>query len=143
MLFLGLGYGRHDPSFNNIPNFTILKIAQAAYDAYNAGAAIVHLHARDKSGASSDDPKIFSEINTFVRAKSPIIIQNSIAPATRADTVVEKGIRLLTEAEVLPDMGSLDCTLICVKWKNTNQIYQWTRDFLLNTAKLKWQPDSA
>lgn len=112
------------------------EIAQAAYDAYNAGASIVHIHARDKNGASSDDPKIISEINTLVRAKAPLILQNSTAPATRAGTRVEDGIRLLTEAEVLPEMASIDCTLICVKWKETNQIYQWTRDFLLNTAKL-------
>jgi len=112
------------------------EIAQAAYEAYNAGASIVHIHARDKNGASSDDPRIFSEINTLVRAKCPIIIQDSTAPATRPGTVVEDGIRLLTEAEVLPEMCSLDCTLICVKWKDTNQIYQWTRDFLLDTAKI-------
>lgn len=112
------------------------EIAQAAYDAYNAGAAIVHLHARDKNGASSDEPKVFSEINTLVRAKSPVIIQNSTAPAARAGSVAEDGLRLLTEAEVLPEMCSLDCSLICTKWKNLNLIHQWTRDFLLKGAKL-------
>jgi len=112
------------------------EIAQAAYDAYNAGAAIVHIHARDKSGASSDDPKIFSEINTLVRAKSPIILQNTTSPAAREGAVAENGLRLLYEAEVLPEMCSLDCTLICTRWKNLNLIYEWTREFLLNTAKL-------
>ena len=112
------------------------EIAQAAYEAYNAGASVVHIHARDKNGASSDDPKIFSEINTLVRAKSPVIIQNSTAPAARDGSLAENGIRLLTEAEVLPEMCSLDCSLICVRWKDTNTIYQWTREFLLNTAKL-------
>ena len=42
----------------------------------------------------------------------------------------------MTEAEVLPEMCSLDCTLICVKWKTLNLIHEWTRDFMLNAAKL-------
>ena len=58
------------------------EIITSAYDCYNAGAAIVHIHARDKAGNSSNDPNIFAEINTGVRAKCPIIIQNSTAPAT-------------------------------------------------------------
>lgn len=112
------------------------EIAQAAYDSYNAGAAIVHLHARDKSGASTNDPKIISEINTLVRSKSLIIIQNSTAPATREGSVAEDGLRLLNEAEVLPEMCSLDCSLICTKWKTFNLIYEWTREFMLKAAKL-------
>jgi 3-keto-5-aminohexanoate cleavage enzyme len=112
------------------------EIAQAAYDCYNAGAAIVHIHARDKNGASSDDPKIFSEINTLVRAKSPIIIQNTTSPAARKGAIAEYGLRLLYEAEVLPEMCSLDCSLICTIWKDLNLIYEWTREFMLNTAKL-------
>jgi 3-keto-5-aminohexanoate cleavage enzyme len=112
------------------------EIAQASYDCYNAGAAIVHLHARDKNGASSDDPNIFSEINSLVRAKSSVIIQDSTAPATREGLVVESGIRLLTEAEVLPEMCSLDCTLLCLKLNNFNNIYKWTRDFIMSSAKL-------
>ena len=68
------------------------EIAQAAYDCYNAGAAIVHIHARDKSGAASNDPKIFSEINTLVRAKSPIITQNSTASAPYEGMLVEDGL---------------------------------------------------
>lgn len=112
------------------------EIAQAANDAYNAGASIVHIHARDKDGASSDDPKIFSEINTLIRAKCPIIIQNSTAPATRPGSVADDGIRLLTEGEVLPEMCSLDCSLIYSKWQTLEWFYQWTRDWLVKAAGL-------
>jgi 3-keto-5-aminohexanoate cleavage enzyme len=48
-----------------------------AYDCYNAGTAIVHLHARDKQGRSIGDTEIFKEINAGVRAKCPVIIQNT------------------------------------------------------------------
>lgn len=112
------------------------EIAQAAYECYNAGAAIVHLHARDKNGKATNDPQIFSEINTLVRAKSPVIIQDSTASAPHEGMRVEEGIQLLTEGEVLPEMCSLDCTLISVKWRNLNLIHDWTRDYLLKTAQL-------
>jgi 3-keto-5-aminohexanoate cleavage enzyme len=53
------------------------EIIKDAYDCYNAGASIVHLHARDKEGRSIGDTEIFKEINAGVRAKCPIIIQNT------------------------------------------------------------------
>lgn len=53
------------------------EIIKDAYDCFNAGAAIVHLHARDKEGRSIGDTEIFKEINAGVRAKCPVIIQNT------------------------------------------------------------------
>jgi 3-keto-5-aminohexanoate cleavage enzyme len=53
------------------------EIIKDACDCYNAGAAIVHLHARDKEGMSIGGTRIFKEINAGVRAKCPIIIQNT------------------------------------------------------------------
>jgi 3-keto-5-aminohexanoate cleavage enzyme len=53
------------------------EIIKDAYDCYNAGSAIVHLHARDKQGLSIGGTDIFKEINAGVRAKCSIIIQNT------------------------------------------------------------------
>ncbi len=53
------------------------EIIGAAYDCYNAGAAIVHLHARDRQGTGVADPAIFRELNQGVRAKCPVVIQNT------------------------------------------------------------------
>ena len=41
----------------NIP-LTPEEIAASAYDCYNAGAAIIHIHARDQEGLSTNDPKV-------------------------------------------------------------------------------------
>ncbi|MBN1631228.1 MAG: 3-keto-5-aminohexanoate cleavage protein, partial [Thermoleophilia bacterium] len=65
------------------------EIISSAYDCYNAGAAIIHIHARDKEGNSSNDPNIFAEINTGLRAKCPVIIQNSTAPATKPGSTAD------------------------------------------------------
>ncbi|QIB67862.1 3-keto-5-aminohexanoate cleavage protein [Aminipila butyrica] len=112
------------------------EIAQAAYECYNAGAAIVHLHARDKEGISSNDPKIYSEINSQIKAKCSIITQNSTAPANRPGSAAEDGMALLYAEDVfLPDMCSLDCSLIATSWKDRTFIYEWTRDFLIKSAQ--------
>ena len=41
----------------NLP-ITPQEIADSAYDCYNAGTAVVHIHARDKEGVSTNDPSV-------------------------------------------------------------------------------------
>lgn len=134
--FTGAFHGKDaNPNLPEQPD----EIAQAAHDAYNAGASIAHLHARDKNGVSSNDPKIFTEINSKVRAKCPIILQNSTAPANVPGAVAEDGLALLyadPKQVMLPEMCSLDCSLIGTTWAGRTFIYEWTRDFLKKAAKL-------
>jgi 3-keto-5-aminohexanoate cleavage enzyme len=113
------------------------EIISSAYDAYNAGAAIVHVHARDKAGNSCNEPEIFAEINTGIRAKCPIIIQNSTAPATKPDSEADDGVALLDmkDKSCLPEMCSLDCSLITTVWGDLSFIYRWERAWLLKNAK--------
>ncbi|MBQ8663447.1 MAG: 3-keto-5-aminohexanoate cleavage protein [Eubacterium sp.] len=123
------------------------EIAQAAYECYNAGASIVHLHARDKNGINVTDPKIFSEINSKIRAKCPIITQDSTAPATRPgfDPNYCRSSLEIFDAEFLPEMASLDVALMYAKWQGEGAMYAWTRDVLIEAAKkmqeLKIKPE--
>lgn len=111
------------------------EIAQSAYDCYNAGASIVHIHARDKNDVSTNDPKIYSEINTLIRAKCNMILQNSTAPKNVPGAVAEDGVELLYADDVVyPEMCSLDCSLIGTSWANRTFIYEWTREFLIKHA---------
>ena len=74
----------------------------ATHAAYEAGAALVHVHARDANQASSSDPDLFAEIMTGVRRHCPdMIIQFSTGGrGRRAD---QRGRPLALG----PDMGSL------------------------------------
>jgi len=121
------------------PNIPIQpdEIIQSAYDCYNAGAAIVHIHARDKEGISSNDPAIYNEIGSGVRAKCNIVTQYSTAPANKAGAVAEDGMKLLYDPNLVkPDMCSLDCSLISTTWGNRTFVHEWYRDFLLKYAKM-------
>lgn len=53
------------------------EIVEAAVECWNAGAAIVHLHARDALGKGTGDPEIFREMNEGIRARCPVVIQNT------------------------------------------------------------------
>lgn len=111
------------------------EIISSAYDCYNAGASIVHVHVRDKDGNSSNEPRLFAEVNSGIRAKCNIIVQNSTAPATREGSEADDGLALLElPKESLPDMCSLDCSLITTSWGELTFIYMWTRDWLLKAA---------
>lgn len=118
----------------NIP-LTPKEIADSAYDCYNAGASIVHIHARDKEGLSTNDPKVYSEIGSGIRAKCDLILQYSTAPANRLGTVAEDGMKLLYDEDLFkPEMCSLDCSLISTTWQGRTWVYEWFRDFLLKYA---------
>ncbi len=111
------------------------EIARSAYDCYNAGASIVHIHTRDKDGRSSCDADTFGEINSLIRARCDLILQNSTAPATRPGSTADDGLAALSlPADVRPEMCSLDCSLIATSWKELTLIYEWTRPWLVQTA---------
>lgn len=109
------------------------EIAEDVYRCYNAGASVVHIHARDKNGVQTNDVNVFREINTEVRTKCDIILQNSTAPANKPGTTVDDGLSVLDAG---PEMCSLDCGVIAVGYKGDITIQMWTREWLRNAAKM-------
>jgi len=53
------------------------KSLQQAYECFNEGCAIAHLHARDKEGKPTGEPAVFREIHSAIRAKCNMILQDS------------------------------------------------------------------
>lgn len=62
-----------------------VEIAEAAARCYEAGASMVHVHARGKDGKNSGDPAIYSEIIREIRARCPILIQTTNGIGVRRD----------------------------------------------------------
>lgn len=71
-------------SKTNQPNLptTPDEIAQAAYECYQAGASIVHVHARDEHGEATQSLEVYREIFVKIRNKCNIIIQPSTGGGT-------------------------------------------------------------
>ena len=61
------------------------EIAEEAKRCRDAGAAVVHIHARDAEKRNSGDPKLYSEIITRIREKTDILIQTTNGIGVRYD----------------------------------------------------------
>jgi 3-keto-5-aminohexanoate cleavage enzyme len=62
-----------------------VEIGEEAARCHEAGAAMVHVHARDRDGKNSGDPAIYSEIIQEIRKRSPILIQTTNGIGVRRD----------------------------------------------------------
>ncbi len=87
----------------NLP-MTPAEIAQAAQDACQAGAAILHLHVRDKDGLPTQDVSVFKEAIDLVRKKCDIVIEVTTGGAVGMS--LEERLQPL---QLKPEMASLDC----------------------------------
>ena len=61
------------------------EIGEAAARCYEAGASMIHVHARDMNGKNTGDRKIYGEIIRQIRARSPILIQTTNGIGVRRD----------------------------------------------------------
>ena len=53
------------------------EIIQSAYDCYNEGASIVHIHAKDKLGVNTSDPEVFRLIREGINNRCNLVTQFS------------------------------------------------------------------
>jgi len=79
------------------------EIAQDAYDCFNEGAAIVHIHARDKEGKPTGAKEVFIDIHNKIRRKCNIVLQDSTGGG--GNLSIEERLGCL---EALPEMASLN-----------------------------------
>lgn len=61
------------------------ELGEAAAMCWKAGAALVHVHARDEEGKNSGDPQIYSEIIREIRARCPVLVQTTNGIGVRRD----------------------------------------------------------
>jgi len=81
------------------------EIADAAYEAWLAGASILHLHVRDQNGKPTQEVQVFRRTIELIRQKCNMVVEISTGGAV-GDTADE---RLKPLVELEPEMASLDC----------------------------------
>ena len=80
------------------------EIAEECYRAWNEGASVAHIHARDENGEATQDPEVYRRIIDLVRARTDLIIQVSTGGAV--------GMRVeerVAPVSLKPDMATLTC----------------------------------
>jgi len=99
--------GVHGKEVNpNLPE-TPEEQAEQTYDAYKAGASVVHVHARKPSNWSltSADPEDYRKVNALIREKCPDIIINNTTGGAPTMSSEERMASLYAN----PEMASLNC----------------------------------
>jgi 3-keto-5-aminohexanoate cleavage enzyme len=121
---------RHNPNLPHTPE----EIARAAIDSWKAGAAVVHLHARDPvTGQPLQKADLFAKIIRLIRNECDLIINTSTGGGPGIPLADRIGIipELSADLEVKPEMASLNCGSL-----NVGMLDRKKREFILNDVQM-------
>jgi uncharacterized protein (DUF849 family) len=128
----------HTPSMSPYLPVTADEIAEAALGAAEAGAAIVHLHARDKeTGKPDQGPEAFLPFLRRIKQASDVVINltSGGAPYMKIDERIRPSTTLKPEVSSL-NMGSLNFGLFPMLKRYKDFKHEWEREHLANSTDL-------
>jgi uncharacterized protein (DUF849 family) len=128
----------HTPSMSPHLPVTADEIADASIQAADAGASIVHLHARSpEDGRPSQDPEHFAPMIEKINASSEAVI-NLTSGGSPHMTVEERMRPAMTFAPELAslNMGSMNFGLFPMLKRYTELEHEWEREHLENSRDL-------
>ena len=125
----------HTPSMSPYLPVTPAEIAQSAIEAAQAGAAILHLHARDpKTGRPASDPDVFNQFLPVIRDNTNAVI-NLTTGGGLTMTVEE---RLAAPLQFKPEMcslnmGSMNFAIFPLAERPIQWKHDWEQPYLRST----------
>lgn len=128
--------GAHTPSMSPYLPVTPEEITQQSIAAVEAGAAIVHLHARDpQSGKPSGDPSIFRQFVTPIKEATNAVINISTGGGGPGMPIAERAEagRVLKPEMCSLNMGSINLVLAEMGLKDREWKHDWEQPFLEST----------
>jgi uncharacterized protein (DUF849 family) len=124
----------HTPSMSKVLPVTPQEIADAAVDAAEAGAAIVHLHARNpKTGQPDQSPEAFAPFLKIIKQRSNCVINLTTggAPTMTVDERVRPAAVYKPEVASL-NMGSMNFAFFGMLNRFKKFDHDWERKHLEN-----------
>jgi len=122
----------HTPSMSPYLPVTPDEIAAAAIGAAKAGAAIVHLHARNpKDGSPTQDPALFKQFLPKIKAASDVVVNLTTggAPTMSIEERLQPALRLKPEVASL-NMGSMNFGLYEMLGRYKEFKHDWEKPYL-------------
>jgi uncharacterized protein (DUF849 family) len=122
----------HTPTMSPYLPITADEIAEAAVGAYEAGAAIVHLHARDpKDGRPDQRPEAFAPFLAKIRKACDVVVNITTggAPTMTVDERVKPCAHFKPEVASL-NMGSMNFGLFPMLARFKEFKHDWERPYL-------------
>ncbi|ANT63563.1 3-keto-5-aminohexanoate cleavage protein (plasmid) [Salipiger sp. CCB-MM3] len=124
----------HTPSMSEYLPVSASEIADAAIGAAEAGAAVVHLHARDpEDGRPDQTPEAFSPFLKVIKQASNVVVNITTggAPTMSIEERVRPAATHRPEIASL-NMGSMNFGLFPMLQRFPNLEHQWERDYVGN-----------
>ena len=122
----------HTPSMSPHLPVTPTEIADAAVEAAEAGAAIVHLHARDpKDGRPTQDVRLFRAFAPEIRRRSNVVLNFTTGGAAgmSIEDRLQPALQLKPEVASL-NMGSMNFGLYPMLGRFREFTHDWERPYL-------------
>ncbi len=122
----------HTPSMSPYLPVTPEEIAAAAIGAAKAGAAIVHLHARNpRDGSPTQDPAVFKQFLPKIKAASDVVVNLTTggAPTMSIEERLQPALRLKPEVASL-NMGSMNFGLYEMLGRYKEFKHDWEKPYL-------------
>jgi uncharacterized protein (DUF849 family) len=122
----------HTPSMSPHLPVTPAEIARGAIGAAQAGAAIVHLHARNpKDGSPSQDPSLFHEFLPQIAVAADVVINLTTGGAATmsVEERLQPALQLKPEVASL-NMGSMNFGLYEMLGRYKDFKYDWEKPYL-------------
>ena len=128
----------HTPSMSPFLPVTAAEIAESAIGAAAAGAAIVHLHARDpENGRPDQRPEAFLPFLRTIKQSSDVVVNLTTggSPALLVDERVKPAAQFRPEIASL-NMGSMNFGLFPMLKRYNDFRYDWERPYLEGSEDL-------
>ncbi|GJH17280.1 3-keto-5-aminohexanoate cleavage protein [Caballeronia novacaledonica] len=122
----------HTPTMSEYLPVTPAEIAEQSIEAVEAGAAILHLHARDpKDGRPSPDPALFNQFIPRIAEATDAVINITTGGSTRMTLEERLAFPLLAKPEMCSlNMGSMNFSIHPVARKISNWKYEWEQPYV-------------
>jgi len=122
----------HTPTMSEYLPITPLQIVDSALEAAQAGAAILHLHARDpQSGKPSADPAHFQQICPVLAERTDAILNITTGGSSRMRIEERLAYPLMVKPEMCSlNLGSMNFSFHPVADRITQWRYDWEREYV-------------
>ena len=127
--------GAHTPTMSDALPCTPTEIADQSIAAAQAGAAILHLHARDpETGQPTGDPDVYAQFLSVIKQRTDAVI--NLTTGGSATMPVDE--RLKASARFQPEMCSLNMGSINFAFHTAGRRIEtwkhpWEKDYVLNS----------
>jgi uncharacterized protein (DUF849 family) len=122
----------HTPTMSEYLPLTPDQIAEQSIEAVEAGAAILHLHARDPvDGRPSPDPELFKQFIPRIAEATDAVINITTGGSTRMTLEERLAYPMLAKPEMCSlNMGSMNFSIHPIARKITEWKHEWEKPFV-------------